>query len=135
MLLKADLTTHLYNEQITAISRNDDTLIDESIDAAIAEAKSYLNRFDIDTIFGETADSRDKILLMWLKDMATWHFINLANAAADMEHREGRYKSAIKWLEKVQSGKVVPEGWPLTTVTGQDTSFHVTSQTKRETNY
>jgi len=135
MLLEADLKTHLYTEQITTISRSDSTLIDEAIAAAIGEAKGYLSRYDIDTIFAETGSARDKTLLMWLKDIATWHFITLANAAADDDFRESRYNSAIKWLKDVQSGKTVPYGWPLNTTTGLDTSFHVTSETKRETKY
>lgn len=135
MLLEADLKTHLYNEQITTISRSDATLINEAIAAAVAEAKGYLSRYDIDTIFAASGSSRDKILLMWLKDMATWHFITLVNAAADMEFREGRYNAAIKWLKDVQSGKNVPYGWPEATTEGHDTSFHVTSDTKRDTHY
>lgn len=135
MLLAADLTTHLYNEQITAISRNDATLINKAIKAAIGEAKGYLSRYDIDTIFAETGEDRDETLLMWLKDIATWHFITLANANADMEFRESRYKQGIDWLKAVQSGKIVPYGWPLTTVPDQDQIFHVTSDKKRITNF
>lgn len=135
MLLPEDLKTHLYNEQITAISRNDTELIDEAIAAAEGEAKGYLSRYDIDFIFSQVGNARDKILLMWLKDIATWHFITLANANADMEFRETRYKDGIAWLKNIQSGKVVPYGWPMTPAEHQDTSFHVTSDKKRITNY
>ena len=135
MLLTADLKTHLYNEQITAISRNDSDLIVEAIAAAEGEAKGYMSRYDIDTIFGAVGTARDKTLLMWLKDMATWHFITLANANADMEFRESRYDQGIEWLEKIQAGKIVPYGWPLTEVPNMDSSFHVTSDTKRITNF
>lgn len=135
MLLPTDLKTHLYNEQITAISRNDETLIVDAIDAAEGEAKGYMSRYDIDTVFGAVGTARDKTLLMWLKDMATWHFITLANANADMEFRESRYNQGVAWLKNIQSGKIVPYGWPLTAVPNLDTSFHVTSDTKRITNY
>lgn len=135
MLLAEDLKTHLYAEQITVISRSDATIIDKAIKAAEGEAKGYMSRYDIETIFGETEDDRDETLLMWLKDIATWHFITLANANADMEFRESRYNQGIKWLKDIQAGKVVPFGWPLTTVENQDTNFHVTSDTKRKTNW
>lgn len=135
MLIAADLKTHLYDEQITTISRNDTALLDQAIAAAIGEAKGYLSHYDITTVFGASGSSRDAILLMWLKDMATWHFITLANAAADMEFRESRYKQAIAWLKNVQAGKIVPDGWPVTTVENQDTRFHVSSDPKRDTNY
>ena len=42
---------------------------------------------------------------------------------------------AIKWLEKIQGGKVTPKGWVLSTVTTANQTFAVTSQTKRTTNY
>lgn len=135
MLLAADLTTHLYNEQITAISRADATLVDTAISAAEQEAKGYLSRYDIVTIFGKTGTQRDATLLMYLKDMATWHFITLANAGADLEFRQARYKDAIAWLKGIQSSKIVPFGWPLTNVENQDSTWLVTSDTKRETNF
>jgi hypothetical protein len=135
MLLEADLKTHLYTEQITVISRGDAELMAEAIAASEGEAKGYLSRYDIDAIFNKTGSNRDKTLLMWLKDMATWHFITLANAAADVEFRESRYKQAIAGLSKIQSGKIVPFGWPLNTDEKKDTLFHVSSNSKRETNY
>lgn len=135
MLLAEDLKTHLYDEQITAISRADESLIDDAIAAAEGEAKGYMSRYDIDIIFGTTGTLRDRTLLMWLKDMATWHFITLANANADMEFRESRYNQGIAWLKNIQAGKIVPYGWPLTPVENMDSSFHVTSDTKRITNY
>lgn len=135
MLLITDLQTHLYSEQITAISRNDETLMQTAIEAAEGEAKSYLSRYDIETIFNETGSDRDKTLLMWLKDIATWHFITLANAGADIEFRESRYKQAIASLTKIQAGKTVPFGWPLNTVEERQEIWKVTSDTKRQTNY
>lgn len=135
MLLTADLKTHLYTEQITAISRNDTELMEEAIAAAIVEAQGYLSRYDIDTIFATTGTDRDKALLMWLKDIATWHFITLANAGADLEFRQERYKQAIKSLEKIQSGKIVPNGWPLVTEEAKQDLWKISSDPKRETKY
>lgn len=135
MLLIADLKTHLYDEQITAISRNDATLMQTAIDAAQGEAKGYLSRYDIESLFDETDGARDATLLMWLKDMATWHFITLANANADMEFRESRYLQGIKWLKDIQAGKIVPYDWPPNIIEFHDSQFHVTSDPKRITNY
>lgn len=135
MLLKEDLKTHLYAEQITTISRNDEDLLNNAISAAVGEAKGYLSRYDIATIFEATNENRDATLLMYLKDMATWNFITLANAAADLEFREARNKQAVNWLKGIQAGKIVPFGWPLTVDETKDSFFHVTSSTKRETNY
>lgn len=135
MLLAADLKTHLYSEQITVVSRNDTVIIDSAIAAAVQEAKGYLSRYDIPVLFAKTGTDRDPTLLMYLKDIATWHFITLANANADMEFRQARYKDALAWLKGIQSGKIVPFEWPLTAVENQDTIWLVSSDTKRETNY
>jgi len=135
MLLTADLKTHLYGEQITVISRNDADLMNSAIKAAEGEAKGYLSRYDIAVIFAKQAAERDETLLTFLKDIATWNFITLANAAADMEFRESRYKLAIAWLKGVQSGKVVPFGWPLLSAEAENSFFHITSAPKRETNF
>ena len=135
MLLTADLKPHLYGEQITVISRNDTDLMESAINAAEGEAKGYLSRYDIAVIFAKTGTERDETLLMFLKDIATWNFITLANANADMEFRESRYKQAVAWLKGVQSGKVVPFGWPLMTAEADNSLFHVTSDAKRLTNY
>jgi phage gp36-like protein len=136
MLLAADLKTHLYPELQTAIDRGDTSLIDTAIASAEGEAKGYLSRFDVADLFGKTGSSRDATLLMFLKDMAIWHFITLANPATDMQLRKTRYDDAIAWLNKIQQGKIVPQGWlAADATTGQDTYFHMTSATKRETRF
>lgn len=135
MLLKEDLTTHLYQDQITVISRSDEDLLTKAIAAAVGQAKGYLSRFNIEELFSAEDDARDETLLMYLKDMATWHFITLANAGADLEFRENRYKQAIAELGKIQSGRTVPYGWPLNEVETQQSVFYVKSDTKRLTNY
>ena len=80
-----------------------------AINAAISEASSYLSAFDVTAIFNATGDSRNAIVLMYVKDIAIWHYIQLANANIEMELRMERYKFAIKFFEKVQSGKSVPD--------------------------
>lgn len=135
MLLAEDLKSHLYTEQIDVISRNDATLIDSAIAAAVQEAKGYLSRYDITTLFAKEDTERDATLLMYLKDMATWHFITLANANADLEHRRDRYKDALSWLKEIQASRVVPFGWPAATEDTQSSSWLVSSTPKRETSY
>lgn len=103
-LTVSELYTHLYQEVIDEISRNDATKADTAIDAATEEAKGYLTSYDTDAIFNATGDGRNPILLLYVKDIAVWHFINLANPNVDMQLRLERYEKAVKWLEKVQAG-------------------------------
>ena len=134
-LSKEDFNTHLYPEIIDTISREDDLILDDAIEAAIGEAESYLGRFDTDALFEATDDDRDKTLLLYVKDITVWHFIAVCNADTDIDMRESRYNKAINWLKNIQSGKVSPKGWALTSVENADQSFLVTSNPRRTTNY
>lgn len=108
-LTTTEINTHLYGEQSTAIHRGDETLLTSAIDGAIAEAKGYLSAYDATSIFAATGSNRNQLLLIFVKDIAVWHFINLANPGIDYDAREARYKSAIAWLKGVQKGDISPD--------------------------
>lgn len=136
MLLRSDLDSHLYPELIEAIERSDTSKLDTAIRGAELEAKGYLSRFDTDTLFGQEGEERDEFLLMLLKDLAVWHFIVIANPNINIQFHELRYDQATKKLEKIQSGKIVPHGWPSAiTPEGSDTFFHFSSNPRRGTSY
>lgn len=115
-----ELNTHLYQEQIEAISGVDNAITTASIDGAVAEAKGYLHAYDTEAIFLATGGARNALLVIFIKDIAVWHYINLANPGADLKTRQDRYKSAIAWLKSVQIGEVVPD-LPKPTETGSIT--------------
>lgn len=92
------------------ISQADDINIDNAIEEAIEEVAGYLRPiYDTKQIFSSQGDNRNKQLVMFTADIA------LYNMAASMPQRMGidvrkeRYDRAIKWLEGVQSGKIVPD--------------------------
>lgn len=135
MLLKEDLNTHLYSEVINTITREETELLDEAIDAAEYEAIGYLERFDTDDLFSKTENDRDKTLLMYLKDMAVWNLLAVANPDTDLDFREKRYKTALNWLTKIQGGKLTPKNWVLSSVTSTNQPFIVSSDKIRKTNF
>lgn len=100
-----ELETHLYKENIEAISREDGTILTAAIDAAIEEAYGYLGAYDRKRIFSATGSQRNALLLIFVKDIAVWHFVNLCNAGTELELREKRYDRAIAWLRQVQKGE------------------------------
>lgn len=100
-----ELETHLYKENIEAISREDGTILTAAIDAAIEEAYGYLGAYDRKRIFSATGSRRNPLLLIFVKDIAVWHFVNLCNAGCDLELREKRYDRAVAWLRQVQKGE------------------------------
>lgn len=136
MLTIQDFDTHLYQEIIAVISRENNTLLQKAIDSAEEEAKSYLVRFDIDSLFNQTGADRHATLMMYLKDMAVWHFIPVGNPSIDVEYRKDRYHDAMRWLTKIQSGKNTPVGWTLANEqTQQPSVIQVSSNRKRTTHY
>lgn len=104
-----EMKTHLYAENIDIISRGDDEIMMAAIDAATAEAKGYLGAYDRTAIFNMSGNDRNTLLLMFIKDMATWHFLVLCNAGTKLELRKERYDRAISWLKAVQKGDVTPD--------------------------
>jgi phage gp36-like protein len=133
-LTKEEMSTHLYAENIEVITRGDDTMTEAAIDAAISEAKSYLNGYDRAAIFEATGDARNTLLLTFVKDMAAWHLINLSNAGTEYTHRENRYNRAVNWLKELQKGNVSPDLPTLENEDGVDDSATIRfgSNEKRE---
>lgn len=92
-----------------------DLIVVKGINSAIAEAKSYLNRYDLLKLFGD--DETDPVvesehLKNLVKDIACWHLIRLANPNVNLELFRTNYQDAIKFLEKVMKGQADPDGWP-----------------------
>jgi hypothetical protein len=121
-----EIHTHLYEETVTAISGDDETMLAAAITGAQAEARGYLHAFDTDAIFNATGDDRDPLLLIWVKDIAVFHYINIANPAVNYEARER--------LKGVQKGSIVPDLPVKTTPEGVEenaTLFRFGSNPKR----
>jgi phage gp36-like protein len=116
IIVKTDLYTRLYEEVINEITRDDDSIVANAIDNAIAEAKMYLSQFELIALFGSVendtaATFTDKALSNLLKDIAAWQLVSLCNVAVNYEAIRSRYKDAIATLTKIQSGQVNPM-WP-----------------------
>jgi hypothetical protein len=109
-LTKDDLTTHIYAELITEIVRGNDALTDKAIKAAIAEAKSYLRKYDLEQLFSDAVD--DENLKDKVKDMACWKLVKLSNPNIDMNLFKTLYDDAISWLRDIMKGQADPDGWP-----------------------
>lgn len=113
-LTKDDLKTHMYPEVIDEISRQDDNIIERAINAAIAEAKAYMSRFDLLALFGDANTEPTFVsehLKNLTKDIACWHLIRLANPNVNLELFRSIYKDAVDFLTKVMKGQADP-GWP-----------------------
>ena len=74
------------------------------------EMAGYLRpKYDVGAIFGAEGEQRNSIIVMYLCDMALYHLSASLPQKMGSEIRKERYERAIKWLEGVQSGKIVPD--------------------------
>lgn len=112
-ITKTDLQTHIWPEGMTVISRDEDGHITEAIQSAMMEASQYLTRYDTEAIFATEGEEQKPYanLRTYIKDIAKWHFINVANVQVDLELAESRYDRAIKSLTQIS--RTVMPGWPL----------------------
>lgn len=114
-ITKEDFTSHIYEEALNTISRGNAKKLDDAIQAAMNQAKRSMKRYDTSTIF-EITDEAEKApyaeLIIYIKDIAKWHFIGVCNVTVDYEDAEKRYKSAVSELKKISTGENI-DGWPL----------------------
>ena len=125
IIAPSDLSTHLYAEIITEITRGDATITTTAIDTAVQEAKMYLAKYDLVQLFGTTSASptfTDGYLSNLVKDLATWHLLRLANPGVDNATARTAYEDALGVLKSIMTGQVQPAGWPYINTLGETTA-------------
>lgn len=77
---------------------------------AVEEIAGYLRpKYDTTTVFSAAGTQRNKLVVMYTCDIAIYHMTASTPQKMGMEIRKERYERAIKWLEGVQAGKIVPD--------------------------
>lgn len=77
---------------------------------AIEEISSYLRPvYDTDAVFAAKGNERNRLIVMFTADMVLYHLVASQPQRMGIEIRKERYDRAIKWLEGVQAGKIVPD--------------------------
>lgn len=130
-----ELKTHAYDEEIKQIIREDETIALACLDMAQEFAESKLSKhYDTDKIFSKTGTDRSPLLVKFIKDIAIWELIGLANPSIDYEDKKFRYQEAVSWLTAVYKGMAAnfPVKEDSQTVSS---SFTYISNTKRENRY
>lgn len=110
---------------LDVISQADATVRAEAEKEAVEEMSSYLRpNYDVSAIFGAEGDSRNRQLVMYACDIALYHMAASLPARMGMEIRKERYERAVRWLEGVQAGKVLPD-LTLKEASGADASGQI----------
>jgi hypothetical protein len=108
-----DLDTGLYyiwdGSGYTSITYVDK--VRKAINTGVGEAKSYLNRYDLDAMFSDDDNLRtfqSDLLDNKVKDLVTWHLIRLCNVNVNMELMRTNYEDAIKFFTETMKGNIDP---------------------------
>jgi len=95
---------------LKAIKQGEEANADNAIAEAIEEVAGYLRpKYDVGKIFATEGEARNRQLVMYTADIALYNMIAAQPQRMGAEVRKERYDRAIKWLEGVQAGKIVPD--------------------------
>lgn len=125
---KEDYKVVIGDVALKVISQSTPENIENAEMEAIEEMSGYLRPvYDTEAIFSATGNERNRLIVMYTADIVLYHLNASQPQKMGSEIRKERYERAIKWLEGVQAGKIIPD---LPTVDAEDgsagfgTSFH-----------
>ena len=108
-LVNEDFYTVIGDAALKVISQASDSNIDAAQLEAIEEISGYLRPvYDTDAIFSKTGEDRNWLIVMYAVDITLYHLSASQPQTMGAEVRKERYERAVKWLEGVQAGKIVP---------------------------
>jgi hypothetical protein len=114
-----DFKTVLLAESLDKVLANNPGALDEAVDIALDEATSFITgRYDLAVAYAATGNSRNKMLVSSLVDLALYHVYSAFSPRNIPELRGLRYQAAIDLFKGVSKGtrfldlplvQVVPE--------------------------
>ena len=77
---------------------------------AMEEIAGYLRpKYNTKAVFSAAGTDRNRLVVMYTCDIALYHMAASTPQKMGMEIRKERYERAVKRLEGVQAGKIVPD--------------------------
>lgn len=84
--------------------------IESAVTVAVEEVSGYLRPvYDTVEIFSRTGDARNRLIVAYTADIALYHLAASLPQKMGVEIRRERYDRAMRWLEGVQSGRIIPD--------------------------
>ncbi|MCF0121152.1 MAG: DUF1320 family protein [Oscillospiraceae bacterium] len=97
-------------QALKVVSQTDPETRKNAESEAQEEISSYLRpKYDTDAVFAAEGDERNKLIVMYTCDLALYHMTASQPQKMGADIRKERYERAVKWLEGVQSGKIIPD--------------------------
>ena len=109
-----DYDASIHRDILTAVTRDDEAIVEICEERAIAEMRGYLcGRYDCNRTFAARGAERHPLVLMMLIDMVVYHLFCIHNPVKMSDTRKDRYQRAVDWMKAVRRGDVSIEGLPL----------------------
>ena len=81
---------------------------------AVEEIAGYLRpKYDTAAVFSASGSDRNRLVVMYVCDIAIYHIYCQHNPYKISKSREDRYNRAVEWLKGVMRGDVTIDGAPL----------------------
>lgn len=107
---KEDFKVVIGDSAFKVVSQESPEIIGNAVSEAVEEISGYLRPvYDTVAIFSAEGSHRNRLIVMYTADIALYHLSASQPARMGGEIRKERYERAIRWLEGVQSGRIVPD--------------------------
>lgn len=109
-ITEEDYKVVIGNDALKVITQTDEANRANAEAEAIEEISGYLRpRYDCVATFAAEGEQRNRQIVMYTCDVALYHMVSAMPQKMGYEIRKERYERAIKWLEGVQAGKIIPD--------------------------
>jgi len=118
-LTEDDFVEYQVRAEVLQVLTISSSTLDTAELAAIEQVTSYINtRYDAAATFTVTGlGNRNPLIIMYLIDLILYHLHSNTASRAMPKVREDRYNAAITWLEKVNTGDLIPSLPPIPSTT------------------
>ena len=121
-ITEEDYKVVIGNDALKVVTQTDEANRANAEAEAIEEISGYLRpKYDCVATFATEGEQRNRQIVMYTCDIALYHMVSAMPQKMGYEIRKERYERAIKWLEGVQAGKIIPD-LPPPTSDEEDTS-------------
>ena len=109
-ITEKDYKTVIGDNALRVISQTSQEVRTNAEYQAQEEIASYLRpRYDTQAVFAAQEDNRNRLIVMIMCDIALYHMAAALPQKMGPDIRKERYERALKTLEGIQAGKILPD--------------------------
>ena len=92
------------------VTQSSDEVRSNAEQVAMEEVAGYLRpKYDTAAIYAAQGEARNRQVVMVVADVALYHMVSALPQKMGSEVRRERYQQALRWLEGVAAGRIIPD--------------------------